>query len=104
MGKLLEKDSSKRLGRTDMNQIKKHDFFKKLNWKHLATKRIHAPKELFINDHDSDIFEPVNLEKREAINLQQDDYGDNSTNMMNRVSNFTFARDPQTTRLPRTNI
>jgi len=64
MGKLLEKDASKRLGKNNFNEIKKHDFFKKLNWKHLAMKRIRAPKELFINDNDSDAFEPVNLERK----------------------------------------
>jgi hypothetical protein len=69
-----------------------------LNWKYLERKKIKAPKELFINEQDSHLFEPVALEKRVVINLEDTDYGDSSTNMMNKVSNFTFARDPASTR------
>ena len=35
IGKLLERDVSKRIGRKDINEIKKHEFFRQLNWHHL---------------------------------------------------------------------
>ena len=50
IGKLLERDVTKRLGRKDINDIKKHEFFKNLSWKHLQNKKIKAPDELFINE------------------------------------------------------
>ena len=49
LSKLLEKDKTKRIGCRDFADIKKHVFFKKLNWSHLAKKRLPAPAELFIN-------------------------------------------------------
>ncbi len=48
--RLLERDISKRLGAKDINEIKKHDFFKKLNWRDLMKKRILAPRELFVEE------------------------------------------------------
>jgi len=32
ISKLLDRDPSKRLGVKDFNEIKKHDFFKKIDW------------------------------------------------------------------------
>jgi hypothetical protein len=46
ISKLLERDINKRLGVKDINEIKKHDFFKKLDWKLLESKKIKPPKEL----------------------------------------------------------
>ena len=94
ISKLLERDLSKRIGVKDINEIKKHDFFKKLNWSNLARKKVRAPRELFINEQDDEHFEPISLEKRGTINLEESDYGEDNK-LMNRVSNFTFARDPK---------
>jgi serum/glucocorticoid-regulated kinase 2 len=46
ISKLLERDINKRLGVKDINEIKNHDFFKKLDWKLLESKKIKPPKEL----------------------------------------------------------
>jgi hypothetical protein len=44
VGKLLERDLNKRIGVKDINEIKKHDFFKKMDWALLAGKKIKPPK------------------------------------------------------------
>jgi serine/threonine protein kinase len=46
ISKLLERDINKRLGVKDINEIKNHDFFKKLDWKLLENKQLKPPKEL----------------------------------------------------------
>lgn len=52
ISKLLERDPTKRLGCKDMNDIKKHDFFKGLDWNNLAKKKLPVPNEMFANEQD----------------------------------------------------
>lgn len=56
IGKLLERDISKRIGVKDFNEIKNHDFFKKFDWKKLQAKRLPVPSEMFLNDQDTSPF------------------------------------------------
>ena len=53
INRLLERDISKRLGTKDLNDIKKHDFFKKFSWSNLIKKKRPAPAELFVNEQES---------------------------------------------------
>lgn len=49
--KLLEKDPRKRLGyHNDAQELKKHKFFRNIDWKILTEKRYHAPMEPKLDD------------------------------------------------------
>jgi serum/glucocorticoid-regulated kinase 2 len=52
ISKLLERDITKRIGVKDFNDIKSHDFFKKMDWKMLLSRKITPPSEMFLNDQD----------------------------------------------------
>jgi len=41
--KLLEKDPSKRLGKMGADEIKKHKWFKNVNWKDVLEKKVDPP-------------------------------------------------------------
>ena len=97
---LLEKNPKKRIGNTE--EIKKHKFFKEIEWNEMEFKRIKPPLDLVkikkaferksnkikSNDNDS-----KNNVKKE--NLQKDfkdnDYSENNK-FFRRVANFTFIK------------
>lgn len=83
---------SKRLGSKDMSEIKKHDFFKKIDWKELLKKKANPPREMFVSDLENNYYEILELQKNEQIQLVDNDYNQ-TTSMINRVKNFTFARN-----------
>lgn len=43
IGKLLEKDIGKRIGVRNYEEIKRHDFFKKFDWRLLLHKKVQPP-------------------------------------------------------------
>lgn len=45
----------------DFNEIKKHDFFKKIDWCVVEQKGLKAPLEMFINEQENNYYDIVNL-------------------------------------------
>jgi hypothetical protein len=75
-----------------MGEIKKHDFFKKVDWKELLKKKVSPPREMFVSDLENNYYEILELQRNEQIHLVDNDYNQ-TTSMINRVKNFTFARN-----------
>ena len=90
IGRLLERNIQKRLGVKDISEIKRHDFFKKFDWKKLQEKKFDVPSEMFANREETQI-DGIELEVKENIKLVDHDYIED-TSMINRVKNFTFIR------------
>lgn len=54
LSKLLEKEPLRRLGVKDTAEIRRHDFFRKMDWGLLGRKGMAAPPEMFLNDKPTD--------------------------------------------------
>jgi len=39
----------------DIAEIKKHDFFKKFDWKKLESKKLDVPSEMFANSEENEL-------------------------------------------------
>lgn len=55
ISRLLERNIQKRLGVKDIDEIKKHDFFKKFDWHKLEEKKLDVPSEMFANKEPDEI-------------------------------------------------
>lgn len=53
ISKLLERDITKRLGSKNFNDIKAHDFFRKMDWTGLLERRMKPPSEMLLEDPDN---------------------------------------------------
>jgi serine/threonine protein kinase len=95
--KLLEKNPKKRI--RVIEDIKKHDFFKGIEWNELEFKRIVPPLDLvkFKNMYEG---KPLN-NKNENLNekLKDTDYSQ-SNQYYKRLANFTFIRKNDSNDLP----
>ena len=91
--KMLEKDPEKRFGILDKKEIKKHPFFKGINWEKLKKKEIMPPCNLMKQKSDNDKFFNVKKTKGKKNMIFTDiDYTkDNKTTK--RVKQYTFIRD-----------
>ena len=104
--KLLEKNPKKRIGIED---IKKHKFFKEIEWNELEFKRINPPLDLvqIKNNYERKVFN--NKKKEEQNNINNNNNDNNNKNINNkkdfkdtdytnenkffkRIKNFTFIR------------
>ena len=86
LGQLLCRDPNKRIGVSDKNELKNHEWFKDIDWDKLAKKQIEPPlnlvemKKRLEDKENSDV----------KINFEDKDYNDN--NGFKRISKFTFIR------------
>ena len=90
MKKLLEKDPNKRFGVFDKDEIKRHPFFKGIDWEKLENKEINPPTNFIKQKSKNDkIFdENKNIKK---LNFTDVDYNEDNK-FSKRVKNFTFIR------------
>lgn len=79
----MVKDPLKRIGVKDKTEIKKHPFFKNLDWEKVYAKEYKAPIEKV------ELTERL-LRKDETLKFQDFDYEDVNYNE-NRVPDFSFA-------------
>lgn len=77
------KDPLKRLGVKDKNEIKKHNFFKGVDWGKVVRKEYRPPIEKLVLTGKL-------LKRDEKLNFQDRDYEENNYNE-NRVPEFSFA-------------
>lgn len=47
IGRMLERDVSKRIGSSGMKEVKQHEFFNGFSWEKLVKKQLPVPKEVF---------------------------------------------------------
>ena len=97
---LLEKNPKKRIGNTE--EIKKHKFFKEIEWNEMEFKRIKPPLDLIkikkeyekksnkIKNNDNDAKNNVKKEKLQK-DFKDNDYSENNR-FFRRVANFTFIK------------
>lgn len=92
--KLLNKNPKQRLGVQDKNEIKKHPFFKGIDWNKLYNRDIQPPIHLKMEE-EGDNEEIQYLKQLEKAKFRDVDYRqDNQT--LNRVKQFSFIRGPGT--------
>ena len=90
---LLEKNPEKRI---DLEDIKKHKFFKGIDWNELEVRNIKPPrdlnkmKEIYLNEHMDEKNEAENIINKEE--LKDNDYNEKNK-YDKRVSNFTFIKE-----------
>ena len=77
----------------DINDIKRHEFFKHLNWESVANKKYQPPTEVY--PEEEEYFGEMDLD-RKAIGLGEYGYEEGGGVMMNHVKNFTFVREELT--------
>lgn len=88
--KLLNKNPKQRLGVVDKNEIKRHPFFKSIDWTKLYNREIAPPVALKMDD-EADNEEIQYLKQLEKSKFRDNDYQkDNQT--LNRVKQFSFIR------------
>jgi transcription initiation factor IIF auxiliary subunit len=84
----LHKNPKLRIGATDKNEIKRHPFFRGLDWTKLTNKEIDPPIHLQMEE-DDDNEELQYLKAMEKVKFKDEDYKtENKT--LNRVKQFTF--------------
>jgi len=94
LSKLLCKDPNKRFGIYDKGEIKRHKFFKGINWELLEKKEVKPPIDLVKIKKDN---EKRNLndsdfgKKNFNFNFKDVDY-ESENNRKRRIKNFTFVR------------
>jgi len=71
--------------------MKRHAFFKSLDWKKLYNKEIAPPLMLRMED-ESESEEMVYLKQMEKVRFKDHDYNDKNKTL-NRVKQFTFVRN-----------
>ena len=52
LSRLLDRDVKRRLGSKGTIDIKRHDFFKKIDWTKLKRKELVVPGEMFANEEE----------------------------------------------------
>jgi serine/threonine protein kinase len=92
--KLLEKDPDKRLGIFDKNEIKKHRFFKGINWEKLKNKEINPPFNLIKQkiDNDKSLNDNKKNKMKKNIKFTDIDYSEENK-YSKRVIKYTFIRE-----------
>lgn len=80
--KLLIKDPEKRLGAKSKEEIKRHPFFKDLDWEKLSNKEINPP--LYEQEFDR-------TEGRAAVRIPDQDYDDHNKNFL-RIAGWSFTK------------
>ena len=91
--KMLEKDPDKRFGIFDKKEIKKHRFFKGINWEKLKKKEMMPPCDLMKQKRDNDKFFDVNKTKaKKNMKFTDVDYTKDNK-YTRRVKQFTFIRN-----------
>lgn len=80
--KLLIKDPEKRLGSKNKEDIKRHPFFKGLDWEKLASKGYHPP--LYEPEYDR-------IEAKANIRVPDQDYDESNKNFL-RVAEWSFVK------------
>jgi serine/threonine protein kinase/ankyrin repeat protein len=92
---LLCKDPHKRIGVLDKNELKKHIWFKDINWKKIANKEIKPPLDLIQAKKDLDNENIDTSSKKNRIDFNDDDdyiNNEGKTNDLRRVEKFTFIK------------
>ena len=95
--KLLEKNPEKRI---DLDDIKKHKFFKGIDWNELELKNIKPPldlikmKQKYLAEIRNELNDNENNDKNENIKEELKDIDYNEKNKYDkRIANFTFIKD-----------
>ena len=84
--KLLSRDPKARIGLSEKDEIKNHEFFANIDWEKLYHRKIKPPIDL--NDYKPE------EKHEEKINFKDIDYIEDNSDY-NRVKNFTFLRSPK---------
>ena len=90
LSQLLCRDPNKRIGVSDKNELKNHEWFKDIDWDKLAKKQINPPLNLV--EIKKSLDHNVNVNNDMKINLEDQDYT-NENKGLKRISNFTFIRN-----------
>ena len=91
--KLLEKDPDKRFGVFDKEEIKKHPFFKGIDWEKLIKKEINPPINFIKQKIENDkLFDDKKTKMKKNIRFNDIDYSEENK-YSKRVKNFTFIRE-----------
>ena len=93
LSKLLCKDPNKRFGVYDKGEIKRHKFFKGINWDLLEKKEIKPPIDLvrIKKDNERRKLYDSDFGKKNDIIFKDVDY-ENGNDRKRRIKNFTFVR------------
>ena len=91
--KLMEKDPNKRFGVIDKNEVKRHPFFKGIDWEKLQNKNIIPPINFIKqkNENEQKLDDKGNKIKKN-IRFNDIDYTEENK-YCKRVKNFTFIRE-----------
>ena len=91
--KLLEKDPNKRFGFSNKDEIKKHPFFKGINWEKLTNKEIKAPINFMKQKSENEKLNKDEIENKMIKNIKFNDVDYTEENKFSkRVKNFSFIR------------
>ena len=91
--KLMEKDPNKRFGVIDKNEIKKHPFFKGIDWEKLKSKNIIPPTNFIKQKNENEkILDDKRKKIKRNIRFNDKDYTEENK-YCKRVKNFTFIRE-----------
>jgi serine/threonine protein kinase len=90
LSQLLCRDPNKRIGVSDKNELKNHEWFKDIDWDKLAKKQIDPPLNLV--EIKKSLDHNANANNDMKINLEDQDYT-NENKGFKRISNFTFIRN-----------
>ena len=89
----MEKDPNKRFGVIDKNEVKRHPFFKGIDWEKLQNKNIIPPINFIKqkNENEQKLDDKGNKIKKN-IRFNDIDYTEENK-YCKRVKNFTFIRE-----------
>ena len=91
--KLLEKDPNKRFGFSNKDEIKKHPFFKGIDWEKLIYKEIKAPINFMKQKSENEKLNKDEIENKMIKNIKFNDVDYTEENKFSkRVKNFSFIR------------
>ena len=88
LSQLLCRDPNKRIGVSNKNELKNHEWFKDIDWDKLAKKQIEPPLNLVEMKNRLDHKDNIDLK----INFEDKDYTDENKGFK-RISKFTFIRN-----------
>ena len=95
---LLCKDPYKRIGVLDKNELKRHVWFKGINWTKIANKEVEPPLDLIKNKRDLENDNINTSSKNNKIDFKDDDFTINNEgiqNGINRIEGFTFIKSDE---------
>ena len=91
--KLLEKDPNKRFGVNNKDEIKKHPFFKGIEWEKLKNKEIKPPTNFMKQKSEHEKLNDDDIENKKIKNIKFNDVDYTEENkFIKRVKNFSFIR------------